>query len=219
MKSKNWYQKSHDSAMNAKSNLIKHRYNRIAPFYDILEGVLEKLFFTQRRKILWDKVEGEHLLEVGVGTGKNFPYYPLNRQITAIDFSEKMLKQAKKKRRRNNFRIELELMDVQSLCYADNSFDTVIGTFVFCSVPLPMKGLQELYRVCKPGGQVLLLEHVLSSNPMMARMMTFLNPLVVTVFGANIDRKTIRNIQACGFEKIILDPASNDMLKIVQAIK
>jgi len=55
-------------------------------------------------------------------------------------------------------------MDAQSLSFADNSFDTVIGSFVFCSVPLPIKGLKELYRVCKPGGQVLLLEHVLSSN-------------------------------------------------------
>ena len=205
--------------MKANSDQIKHRYNRIAPFYDVLEGILEKLFFKRWRKILWKKVNGEHILEVGVGTGKNFPYYPTDAHITALDFSEDMLEQAKKKRLRNTIKIELELMDVQSLCYADNSFDTVIATFVFCSVPLPIKGLQELHRVCNPGGQVLLLEHVLSSKPFMAKMMHFMNPLVVSLIGANINRKTVKNVQACGFEKVLLDPASKDMVKIIQAIK
>ena len=219
MKSRDWYHKAHAHAMNANSNQIKRRYNRIAPFYDVLEGILEKLFFKRWRKILWKKVNGEHILEVGVGTGKNFPYYPTDAHITALDFSEDMLEQAKKKRRRNTMQIELELMDVQSLCYADNSFDTVIATFVFCSVPLPIKGLQELHRVCNPGGQVLLLEHVLSSKPFMAKMMHFMNPLVVSLIGANINRKTVKNVQACGFEKVLLDPASKDMVKIIQAIK
>ena len=219
MKSRDWYHKAHAHAMNANSNQIKRRYNRIAPFYDVLEGILEKLFFKRWRKILWKKVNGEHILEVGVGTGKNFSYYPTDAHITALDFSEDMLEQAKKKCRRNTMQIELELMDVQSLCYADNSFDTVIATFVFCSVPLPIKGLQELYRVCKPGGQVLLLEHVLSSKPFMAKMMHFMNPLIVSLIGANINRKTVKNVQACGFEKVLLDPASKDMVKIIQAIK
>ena len=219
MKSRNWYLNAHNHAMKANSDQIKHRYNRIAPFYDVLEGILEKLFFRRWRKILWEKVNGEHILEVGVGTGKNFPYYPTDAHITALDFSEDMLEQAKKKRLRNTIKIELELMDVQSLCYADNSFDTVIATFVFCSVPLPIKGLQELHRVCNPGGQVLLLEHVLSSKPFMAKMMHFMNPLVVSLIGANINRKTVKNVQACGFEKVLLDPASKDMVKIIQAIK
>jgi ubiquinone/menaquinone biosynthesis C-methylase UbiE len=170
---------------------------------------------------LWDKVNGNDILEVGVGTGKSFDYYPTNARMTAIDFSEKMLNQAKNKRRRHNHNtvIEMEVMDVQSLAYADNSFDTITASFVFCSVPLPMKGLQELYRVCKPGGQVLLLEHVLSSNPIMARMMKIMNPLVVWLIGANINRKTVKNVQACGFEKVIVDPESKDMIKIIQAIK
>lgn len=205
--------------MQTENEKTKHRYNRIAPYFDGLEGFLEGLFFRRWRKTLWQKVQGEHVLEVGVGTGKNFPYYPENCQITALDFSEKMLAQAKKKQQYKQVDVTLELMDVQSLCYADNSFDTVIASFVFCSVPLPIKGLQELYRVCKPGGQVLLLEHVLSSNPVMARMMQIMNPLINAVFGANINRKTVKNVQACGFEKVILDPTSSDMVKLIQAIK
>jgi len=205
--------------MTVDSEKTKRRYDRIAPYFDSLEGFLEGLVFSDWRKILWNKVQGQHILEVGVGTGKNFPFYPEHGNITAIDFSEKMLERAKSKQQRTNIKVDLELMDVQTLCYADNSFDTVIATFVFCSVPLPTKGLQELYRVCKPGGQVLLLEHVLSSKPMMAKMMRLINPIIATVFGANINRQTVKSVQSCGFDKVILDPASSDMVKLIQAIK
>ena len=205
--------------MKTENEKIKQRYNRIAPYFDGLEGLLEHLFFRQWRKNLWDKVQGEHILEVGVGTGKNFDFYPEKTQITALDFSDKMLAVAKQKQQTQKINVTLELMDIQSLCYADNSFDTVIATFVFCSVPLPATGLQELYRVCKPNGQVLLLEHVLSEKPMMARMMKLMNPLINRVFGANINRQTVKTVQSCGFNKVILDPASRDMVKLIQAIK
>jgi len=205
--------------MTTDNEKTKRRYDRIAPYFDSLEGFLEGLFFSDWRKTLWAKVQGEHILEVGVGTGKNFPYYPPNSRITALDFSEKMLERARKKQQRTKVAVDLELMDVQSLCYADNSFDTVVATFVFCSVPQPTKGLQELYRVCKPGGQVLLLEHVLSSKPMMAKMMCLINPVIASVFGANINRQTVKSVQSCGFQKVLLDPASRDMVKLIQAIK
>lgn len=199
----------------------RQRYDRIAPYFDGLEGILEGLFFSRWRKILWSQTTGPDILEVGVGTGKNFPLYPQEQEarITAIDFSEKMLQQAGKKRDRKGINVDLQLMDVQSLCYADNSFDTVIGTFVFCSVPQPKKGLQELYRVCKPSGQVLLLEHVLSSNKVMATMMNLMNPIVKSLVGANINRETVKNVQACAFQKVLIDPASSDMVKLIRAIK
>ena len=108
-------------------------------------------------------------------------------------------------------------MDVQLLCFADNSFDTVIGTFVFCSVPLPLKGLKELYRVCKPGGQVLLLEHVLSSKPLIARIMNFFNPVVVALIGANINRNTVKHVKACGFASVRVDARSGDIIKLIEA--
>jgi len=205
--------------METNNEKTKRRYNRLAPFFDVVEGFFEGLLFNQWREILLHKVQGKHILEVGVGTGKNFPFYPDNTRITALDFSEAMLERAKKKKSCENVLVELELMDVQTLCYADNSFDTIIGTFVFCSVAKPNKGLQELYRVCKPGGQVLLLEHVLSSNPLMARMMHLINPVVASVFGANINRQTVKSVQSCGFEKVLIDPASSNMVKLIKAIK
>ena len=191
----------------------------MAPYFEALEAVMEGLFFKSWRKKLWEKVEGYHILEVGVGTGKNFDYYPDNARITAIDFSQEMLKQAAHKKDRKNTSVELNLMDVQSLYFADNSFDTVIGSFVFCSVPLPLKGLKELHRVCKPGGQVLLLEHVLSSKPVIAKVMNFVNPAIVALAGANINRNTVKNVKACGFASVRVDEHSGDIIKLIEARK
>lgn len=198
---------------------IRRRYDRLAPWFDSLEGFLEGLFFRRLRKKLWAQASGHHILEAGVGTGKNFGFYPKDARITAIDFSPKMLEQAQKKRDRKQLAVDLVRMDVQSLCYADNSFDTVIASFVFCSVPQPRKGLKELYRVLKPGGELLLLEHVLSENKTLAAIMNLLNPLIVRVFGANINRQTVKNVQACPFQKIFIDPASSDMIKLIKAVK
>jgi len=205
--------------MRSNGEKIRRRYDSLAPWFDSLEGFLEGLFFRRLRQKLWQQANGTHILEVGVGTGKNFEFYPSDARVTAIDFSPRMLDQAKKKRDRKQIDVDLVQMDVESICYADNSFDTVIASFVFCSVPQPRKGLKELYRVLKPGGQLLLLEHVLSSNKTKAAVMNALNPLVVRVLGANINRQTIKNVQACPFQKILIDPASSDMIKLIRAIK
>ena len=205
--------------MKPDSATVQQRYNRIAPYFEGLEAMMEGLVFKSWRKRCWEKVQGHHILEVGVGTGKNFDYYPADARITAIDFSQAMLKQATQKKLRKNIAVELDLMDVQSLYFADNSFDTVIATFVFCSVPLPLRGLKELYRVCRPGGQVILLEHVLSSKPILASVMNFINPAVVALVGANINRNTLKNVQSCAFSSVHVDERSGDLIKLIVARK
>lgn len=205
--------------MKIDSATIRQRYDRIAPYFDGIEAMMEGLFFRTWRKRLWQAAEGPHILEVGVGTGKNFEFYPPGAEITAIDFSPKMLEQAKRKQARKHIAVNLDLMDVQSLDYASNSFDTVLCSFVFCSVPLPVKGLKELHRVCKPGGRVILLEHVLSSRPLLAGLMNLLNPLVVRLVGANINRNTVKNVQACGFSHVRVDERSGDVVKLIEAVK
>lgn len=205
--------------MKPDSAAIQQRYNRLAPYFEGLEAVMEGLIFKSWRQKCWAEVQGHHILEVGVGTGKNFDYYPADARITAIDFSQEMLKQATAKQSRKNIAVDLHLIDVQSLPFADNSFDTVIATFVFCSVPLPVKGLKELYRVCRPNGQVILLEHVLSSNRCLAWLMNCINPAVVALVGANINRNTLKNVQACPFSSVHVDERSGDIIKLIVAKK
>jgi phosphatidylethanolamine/phosphatidyl-N-methylethanolamine N-methyltransferase len=201
------------------SERIRKRYDRLAPWYDGLEGFVEGLLFKRLRTRLWALVAGADILEIGVGTGKNFAFYPRNARITAIDFSAKMLAQAKRKSERKKIFVDLAQQDAESLCYADNSFDTVIASFVFCSVPAPHKGLKEAYRVLKPGGQLVLLEHVLSSRPLRARIMNLLNPMVVGMMGANINRETVKSVQACPFRSVSVEAGSGDIIKLIRAVK
>jgi ubiquinone/menaquinone biosynthesis C-methylase UbiE len=200
------------------ASIIK-KYNRIAPFYEGMEAIMEGLFFKHWREKLWAKAEGYHILEVGVGTGKNFAYYPKNAKVTAIDFSPAMLAQAELKKSERGIEVDLHLMDIEFLQFADNSFDTVVGSFVFCSVPTPSKGLKELHRVCKPDGKVLLLEHVLSSQRLIAKMMNFFNPVVLSLVGANINRNTVKNVQGCAFRFVRVDERSSDIIKLIEALK
>jgi len=176
----------------------KNRYNRIAPVYDFMESFIERSRYSKWREMLWNKVEGSKILEVGIGTGKNYPYYPKVAEITAIDFSEKMLARAKQKAKKQNLQVQLQQMDIQNLEFEDNTFDSVVASFVFCSVPDPIRGLIEVERVCKPKGKVILLEHVLSANRILAFVMNLVNPVVVRVMGPNINRRTVENVAKSG---------------------
>lgn len=213
------FSSAHGCFMKSDTLLIKKRFDRIAPFFDGLDAVCEGLFLKHRRRLLWASAAGPHILEVGVGTGKNFDYYPASSRITAIDFSPRMLAQAERRKRRKNIDVELALMDAQALCYADNSFDTVIATCVFCSVPSPHKGLKELYRVCRPDGRVLLLEHVLSARPLLAALMKAVNPLPLKMMGVNINRDTVNTVRACGFSRVAIRDGSSDIIKLIEARK
>jgi ubiquinone/menaquinone biosynthesis C-methylase UbiE len=205
--------------MNSETEAVKKRYDRIAPYFDAVEGLMEKMLFGAWRRRIWDCVEPGKILEVGVGTGKNFPYYPAAAEITAIDFSAKMLAQAQRKAAGEKLRVDLRLLDVQAMDFPDNSFDTAIGTFVFCSVPLPLQGLKEVRRVLKPGGRLLLLEHVRSSNRLPAALMDFFNPLAAALVGANINRDTVENVRLSGFAEVGVDASSGDILKLIEARK
>jgi ubiquinone/menaquinone biosynthesis C-methylase UbiE len=196
----------------------KKRYNRIAPLYDFMTGLMEMSRYY-RRELLWSKVEGVHILEVGVGTGKSFSYYPPDVVITAVDFSDRMLKRAKDKASKQKAKVRLQQMDVQNLEFKDNTFDTVVASFVFCSVPDPVRGLMEVKRVCKPGGKVVLLEHVLSANRILGWFMNLANPLVVRMIGANINRQTVENVIKSDLVVELVTSLGAGIFKLIEARK
>ena len=125
------------------------------------------------------------ILEVGIGTGKNIVYYPADIHLTGIDFSEKMISEARKKYGNQSW-IEFILMDAEEMDFRDNTFDTVVTSCVFCSVPDPVKGLKEIRRVCKKGGTILMLEHVRSNRKITGKLMDIINPLPLWLYGAYV---------------------------------
>ncbi len=186
--------------MNNKSEKIKNKYNRISKIYDLLEKPMESMAMGEWREKLIEKIEGEKVLEIGIGTGKNLIYYPENLNIIGIDFSRNMLKKAKDKIK-DKKNINLIEMDAQNMKFADNSFDTVVTTCVFCSVPDPVEGLKEIRRVCKNNGKVIMIEHMRSNNRIVGKFMDIINFIPLSIWGANINRETMKNLIKAGFNE------------------
>ena len=179
---------------------IRKRYDRLSPYYDLLESFLEKVAFSKWRKRAFKYIKGEDILEVGVGTGKNLDFYPAEKRVTGIDFSPGMLGRAKMRMEEKKANVNLRLMDVQRLQFEDRSFDTVLATFVFCSVPDPVRGLREVGRVCRSGGRIILLEHVRPAGQFLGRIFDILNLFTVRLMGVNINRQTVDNVRKAGLK-------------------
>ena len=194
------------------TEIIKKTYDRSVKFFEFAERMMDRGRMPEWRKMIWQNVEGK-VLEVGVGTGANIKYYPDHLDITSIDFSENMLDKAKQRAGILHKDVKLLQMDVQFLDFPDATFDTVIATCVFCSVPDPVKGLSELQRVCKKDGQILLLEHVRSKKTVIGSFMDILNPVIVKMVGLNINRNTADNLKKAGLS---IDTETDLMLDIVK---
>lgn len=160
---------------------------------------MELLFSKWKKELI--NYASCNVLEAGVGTGKNINLYPPYINITAIDFSEGMVKKAKRKfyTKKN---ITFHNIDIQQTEFEDNSFDTILASYVFCSVPDFVLGLREMRRICKDGGKIILLEHTRNDKVFLGKLVDLLNPLFIKLFGYNINRRTYENISNARFRNI-----------------
>lgn len=203
--------------MSEMSKLIREKYDKKADKYDRMMAPMERMMMAKWRKRLLSKVNGL-ILEAGVGTGANLPYYPEGATVIGVDISPKMLEIAKNKLPLTKAGIELQLADIQALPFPDNTFDTIVTACVFCTVPDPVQGFRELRRVIKKEGKLYFLEHVRSQGFILGNLMDCINPLAVKFSGTNINRITETNIKLAGMKIVYSKKLFSDIVKLVTAV-
>lgn len=193
------------------------KYDRFSKFYDTFETSMEKSKFGKWRAMLFSMIPpGSSVLEVGVGTGKNIPYYGKDLNITAIDFSNGMLDKAHGKAKAHpEKKVNLLQMDVANLEFPDNHFDFVVSTFVFCTVPNPMTGFKEIKRVLKPDGKAIFLEHMRSSFWHYNIFLFGMSSISIPLIGTSMVRKTKQHILQSGFHVVEEKNLFSDIVKLL----
>lgn len=179
------------------SQEISEKYNRFAPWYDFVEGIPDALGIKRLRRNLLRKASGT-VLEVAVGTGKNLPYYPPGCQITAVDISEAMLERARRRAERLSLSVAFSLMDAEALSFPSRSFDTAVSTLTVCTLPNATAALQEMARVCKPNGRILLLEHGRSDREWLARWQDRRDDRHAKQLGCHWNREPLESVKRAG---------------------
>ena len=172
-------------------------YDRIARVYDALNTPMDKLGGKARRRRLIAQAMGS-TLEVGIGTGANLDLYLPDADLSGIDISPRMPQRARARAARLGRRPTLLEADVERLPFPDERFDTVLATCVFCSVNDPVQGLREVRRVVRPGGKVLLLEHVRPENPLLGWLADLISPVTKRLMGPELNRRTEANVIRAG---------------------
>jgi ubiquinone/menaquinone biosynthesis C-methylase UbiE len=169
-----------------------HRYDRQMQFFD------RKLFGDSRAWVC-RQAKGQ-VLEVAIGTGLNLGYYPEGVQLTGIDFSPAMLAQARDRARQLGRDVDLQEGDALALAFPDNSFDTVVCTYSLCAVPDDRQAITEMGRVLRPGGRLLLADHIAGSAWPTRAVQRLLELVTIPLGGEHFLRRPLQHVHALGFE-------------------
>jgi len=196
--------------------VTKAKWDKVAPNFDVMAGYgPEKRWEPYKRKLFSSMGYGR-ILFLAVGTGLDIPYFPPRKSIVGIDISDKMLEVARPRLDAYDGEIETHAMDVHEMPFDDDSFDQVFTSCTFCSVPTPVKGLAQLRRVLRPGGDLYMFEHTGSRYYPFRLMMNLMTPLTSRV-GPEMNRDTVHNVGAAGFELREVEHVYLDVVKTIHA--
>jgi ubiquinone/menaquinone biosynthesis C-methylase UbiE len=192
------------------------RYQRIAPLYDLLDLPFEYGRYRRIRPLMFQGLSGR-LLDAGVGTGRNIPFYPPGASVTGVDLSPAMLTRARERARSLGAEVDLRQMDVTRLDFPDGHFDAAVATFLFCVLPEEADGpaLTELGRVVKPGGTIRLLEYVRPQSAVRRRIARLWEPWMAWAYGAGFDRRTEEHVPEAGLEVVESGFVAGDIVKML----
>lgn len=190
----------------------KNKWDFSSRFYDLLAYGPERRWAPSKRA-LFANLHGK-VLFVAVGTGQDIRFFPPGRDIVGIDISPRMLARARIRAANYAGSLDLRVMDVHALDFPDHSFDQVVTSCTFCSVPNPVAGLTALRRVLKAGGMLYMFEHTGSHIFPFNLMLDVMTPLWKPI-GPEMNRDTVTNVEKAGFE---IQQVNNIYLDVVKTI-
>ncbi len=192
----------------------KKSYDDVAKFFDFFaRGDMRR--WSPGQRTLFQNLKGR-VLYIGIGTGQEIVNFPPGLDITAADLSFEMLKRSNERVENYPGKIHRCQMDAETTAFADNTFDTVVTVCVLCTVKNPIPCLQELKRVLKPSGELVMFEHVLSKNPVYAVILKLMSFITESLQGTYLDRNTVVNVEKAGFK---IHSHKNVYLDIVKALR
>lgn len=195
------------------SRTVQSKWDRVSRLYDFTSWADERRFGAAKRR-LFAGMQGRCFM-VAAGTGNDFQFFPPGLTITAVDISPGMIERARVKAQCYQGALDIQLMDLTALAFPDETFDTAVTSCTMCSVPDPIAGLRQVYRCLKPGGRLLMFEHVRSRVGPIAIAQDLMTP-ISRRFGPDMNRDTVTNVVHAGFE---LCREANVYVDVVKAIE
>ncbi|MDQ3303055.1 MAG: class I SAM-dependent methyltransferase [Actinomycetota bacterium] len=174
----------------------------------------ERIFFGEGREWVCSRARGK-VLEMAVGTGRNLPFYPREVHLTGIELSPKMLAIAHRRASEIGIEADLREGDAQDMPFPDASFDTVVATLALCTIPDDRRAVAEAARVLRPGGRLLLLEHVRSPFLPVRLLQRILDPLTVLLEHDHLLREPLRHVESAG---LVIERLERSKLGIVERL-
>jgi ubiquinone/menaquinone biosynthesis C-methylase UbiE len=174
-------------------------WEKMAPRYDRDIRFWEKVQFGGGREWVGARATGR-VLEVAVGTGRNFDFYPAGVTITGVELSPAMLAIARQHAAELGLDVDLREADAQRLPFDDDSFDTAVCTLSLCEIPDPAAAIAEMKRVLRPGGRLLLFDHIGSSRWPIRAVQRLIEQFTIPATGEHMTRRQLPLVQAAGLE-------------------
>jgi len=196
----------------------KRVWDKTAPGYDKQIAFFEKTWFTGGREWLTSRARGQ-VLEVAVGTGRNLPGYPAEVTLSGIELSPAMLAIARQRAADLGREADLRDGDAERLPFDDASFDTVLCALSLCTIPSPMAAVGEMRRVLRPGGRLLLLDHIGSTWPPLYAAQWLAERVTIRTAGEHFTRRQLPLVQAAGFQVVETERLKAGTVERIHAVK
>ena len=178
---------------------IRRIFDKQAAKYDRSMSRFERLLFAGNREWVCERAEGE-VLELAAGTARNLPFYGEGVRVTGIELSPQMAELGRRRAEEIGREVDMRVGDATDLPFTDESFDTVVCTYGLCTIPDDAAAIREAKRVLRPGGRIVLAEHVRSPNPVVRTIQRALEPLAHRFGGDHLMREPLDHLTAEGFQ-------------------